>query len=272
MNTSLSRVMCVILDCLYPRLEPLSKEASDREAALAKEERERYVERIAALPDNYEMLVQCLDACAKLLDEAEETRRSVEARLTSTLGLASVAGTIVFGGILALAIGTVRVDLLALRLLLVVGALYLVVQVCWAVLASIRGLTRRSYISMTASDALPLPGEDHPNYFRRRITLCARRIEDYRSNSRSKVNQMALAHRAMVNFVGGLIILAVVGTCSAFTSRNAGDQVIQTLKKNHELNEMLRGPQGPVGPKGDPGPPGPVSAPNKQQRDSLEKP
>jgi hypothetical protein len=272
MNSKLSKLKWFLRDCVYPQIEPLSGEASDGQTTIEDQEKEKYVEQIVALSINNDTLVQCLTACAELLDQDEEIRRSIEARLTSTLGLASIAGTIVFGGTLALASGALHVEMLTLRVLMALGSLYLVLQICWAVLASIRGLARRNYIAMNPSDVLPSGDEAQTEYVRRQIALCARRIQDYRSHNRSKVDQMAVAQRALVNFVGGLAVLALLGTSFALASRNTGDQVIQTLKQNHELYEMLRGPQGPQGPKGDPGPLSPSAAPSRQQRRSPGTP
>ena len=255
MNVRLKKLWWLLRDGVYPGLQPLSKEAAEKELALAREEQEKCDAQIKTLPDDENLLTQYLSACARLLDEAEDTRRSVEARLTSTIGLSSIAGTIVFGGILALATGTPHVDSLLLRLLMTFGAFYLVLQICGAILASICGLERRGYIAAQASDVLPLSHESRPVCLRRQIALYTLRLGDEQSNNRAKVDQMALAQRAMTNFIGGLTLLAVIGTGFALTAKNPSDDLIQTLRKNHALYEMLRGPQGP---KGDPGPPAPT--------------
>lgn len=268
MNVRLKKLWWFLSDCIYPRLEPLSKEDADRQLALAKGEQEKCDEQIKTLPNDDNLLTQYLSTCARLLDEAGDTRRSVEARLTSTIGLSSIAGTIVFGGILAIATGTLHVDSFFLRLLMSFGALYLVLQICLAVQASLSGLERRGYIAEQASDVLPSLNEDRLIYLRRQIDLSTRRLGDVRSHNKNKVDQMALAQRAMRNFVGGLALLAVIGSAFALTVRNPSDDLIQTLRKNHALYEMLRGPQGA---KGDPGPPGPAPEPMKQQRPPLRK-
>ena len=248
-------------DCIYPRLRPLSKEDEDRESERANEEQEEAEARIKTLPDDDNFRTQYLSGWAKLLYEAEEARRSVEARLTSTIGLSSIAGTIVFGAIIGLASGTLHVDAFWHRLVLSIGALYLVVQICCAILASIRGLERKNYASAQASDILPSLNETQKDYTRRQIALYTRRLTDMRSNTKEKVSQMALAHRAMKNFIVGLSLIAVIGTGLALAARNPDQGLIQALRKNYALVEMLRGPQGPrgaPGPKGDPGPPGPA--------------
>jgi hypothetical protein len=75
----------------------------------------------------------------------------------------------------------------------------------------------------------------------------------------------------MRNFIVALILFAAIGTVAAIGTKPSDDALIQFVKKNHELNEMLRGPQGPkgdpgpVGPKGDPASTtAPASAPNKK--------
>ncbi len=206
-------------DCIYPRLRPLSKEDKDRESERANEEQEEAEARIKTLPDDDNFRAQYLNGWAKLLDEAEEARRSVEARLTSTIGLSSIAGTIVFGAIISLASGTLHVDAFWHRSVLLIGALYLVVQICCAILASICGLERKYYTSAKGSDILPLLNETQIDYTRRQITIYTRRLADRRSNTEEKVSQMALAHRAMKNFIVGLSLLAVIGTCFAFIAK-----------------------------------------------------
>lgn len=273
MNKRLKKLAYLLRDCVYPWLQPLSEETAERASKLADEERAKYAEQIEALSDEKDLLGEYLDGCTKLLDEAAETRRSVEARLTSTIGLSSIAGTLVFGGILALATGALHANNVPLRFLTAIGALYLVLQICCAILASIRGLERRTHIAMRFSDVLPSPGEGHLDYVRRQMGFCALRLDDYRSRTNDKVSYMAVAHRAMTNFVAGLIVLAVLGTCFAVQSKGGSDGIVETLRKDHALYEMLRGPQGPQGPKGDPGPPGQSPAPaKKQQRRSPVKP
>jgi hypothetical protein len=268
MNVRLKELWWLLNDCVYPRLQPLSEDEADRQLTLAKNEQQMSDERIKTLPDDDNLLTQYLGACARLLDDAEDTRRSVEARLTSTIGLSSIAGTIVFGGILAIATGTLHVDSFFLRLLMLFGALYLVLQICRAVQASLSGLERRGYITAQASDVLPSLNEDRPVYLRRQIGLTIHRLGDVRSHNKGKVEQMAVAQCAMRNFVGGLTLLALIGTGFALTARNPSNDLVQTLKNNKALYETLRGPQGP---KGDTGPPGPSEPAKTQLRPPLRK-
>lgn len=159
MNARLTKLWWFVNDRVYPRLRRFSTAESERERALAQTEQEQYLAQIAGLPDDEHVLAEQLEACVKLLDEEEAARRGVEARLTSIVGLSSIAGTIVFSGILALATGTLRADTIVLRSVMALGALYLALQICWAILASVRGLERRPYIAQNPSGILPLPNE-----------------------------------------------------------------------------------------------------------------
>lgn len=243
-----------VSDRFYPRLRPLSKEASDREKELASDERSRCEEQIKSLPDDEDVVAKYLAECDVLLENEESKRLNVEARLTNLVGLSSITGTIVFGVILGLATGTLRVTGTILKCVIAVGALYLVLQICWAILASIRGLGRRGYVALNTSFVLPLQNEARSIYLRRQITMRGEKLADDRLQNSEKVNQMALAHCATKNFLWALVLFALIGTWFAATLKNPSDDLIQRIRQDHELYEMLRGPQGP---KGDPGPPGP---------------
>lgn len=264
MSAQLKQSWWRIRDWVFPRLDPLSEEEAARQSALAEDERKKIDEQIKTFADEDDILTQYAGVCARLLDEAEDTRRSVETRLTTIIGLSSIAGTIVFGGTLATVTGTLQVSSFLLRLFMSVGALYLVVQIGLAVRASLRGLERRGYIAAQASEVVPSTGETRSAYLRRQISLSIRRLADVRSHNNDKVSQMALAHCAMRNFVTGLMLLAAIGTGFAIPMKNPTDNLIQTLEQNKALYEMLRGPEGPKGDPGPTGPAGPVAEPKLQ--------
>ncbi len=254
---SWSDIWWFVSDRFYPRLRALSEEAEKREEEFILTERSKCEEQIKALPNEENILSKCVDECIALLRREQEVRQSIEARLTSTMGLTTIAGTIAVGGILALASGTQHITI-AQRIIVSLGGLYLVSQVCWVIRFSVGGLERRGHIESNASDVLPLPSEPRPAYLRRQISDCAESLADFRSVRKKRVEQMALAHCAIKNFLWGLVSFAVLGTIFAITTTNTADDLTQTLKKNRELYEQLRGPQGP---KGDPGPPGPKGDP-----------
>lgn len=234
------------LDFIFPTAGPLP------ESEYVKVE-QRLQAAIAALPAHSPLLTQCVDALDDLYDRETARRQGTEARLTSILGLSSIAGTIVFGFLFGLA-GTSHVSHV-LRWIMAAGAMYLVLQICSAMLAALRGLSRQSYNGLTFSDAIPTQTESDQAYLLRRCQTDLQILSNHSFVNNSKVTQMAVAHCAMRNFLWGLLLFAIIGGYSAIKSTPT-DEVVDSIKKNPELREMLRGPrgeEGKTGPKGEPG-------------------
>ncbi len=235
------------IDLLFPVPTPLSGEETKTQheqlaARTAEDER-----LVRGLPDDGEQLTLCLASCKDLLVAEHDRRQSVETRLTTIIGLSSIAGTIVIGTMLTQRAGANNV--LEPFLLL-----YLALQVCSAILAAVFGLGRRGYLEATASDVLPDGAETSGVYLRRQIGTCLDVLRDDRELNNEKVTYMAVAHRAMTQFVVGIVLLALLGTWHSFTG-TAQDELVDRLRIDHALQELLRGPQGA------PGAPGPAGAP-----------
>lgn len=243
-----------VVDCVFPWAQPLPRAEAQRQKDLEKHEVEDSSKRASSLPDKEEVLVEYLSACTKSVEAEELRRQSVEARLTTIIGLSSIAGTVAFGGLVAGTAGNLRPHGLAIRWLVMLGALYLILQLCSGILAAVRGLSRRSYLSRSAGDILPDKGEARSVYLRRQIGWSLRFMTDCRAMTNAKVTQMAVAHTAMRNFVLGLVLLSLLCLPFAVSTKSESD-LTETLKQNHELRELLRGPQGPPGPSGPKGEP-----------------
>ncbi len=256
------------VDWIFPIPQPLSKDESKLQEDKDKKEKNEIHARVLALPNIAGNLKEYLIDCTKLLQREEQRRQSVEARLTSIIALCSIAGTIVFGGILAQASGSIHFNGPLLKWVFAAGALYLTLQICSAILAAIKGLERKSWETMLFSDIIPATKEDRNKFLRLRILRCLEILQDHRTNNNDKTTQMAVAHCALRNFLSVLIIIALVGTfCVA--DKNPKENIIETLKNNRELMELIRGPQGPpgpVGPKGEPGHAYTLFAPNMGER------
>lgn len=67
---------------------------------------------------------------------------------------------------------------------------------------------------------------------------------------------MAVAHRATGNFVGGLILLSVIGVASSFQT-SSETPVLKALRASAEIRSLLQGPPGPPGVRGPQGQRGP---------------
>jgi hypothetical protein len=242
-----------VIDTIFPLPQSLTNpQKQNQKERRARNEKER-VERIAALSNKKEDLSEYVEACSKLMGREETRRQSVDTRLTSIMGLCSIAGTVVFSGILALANGTLHVRIPLLRWIIALGALYLTAQLCSAILAAVCGLSRKGYPELTATDMLPATTEVSVVHLRRLMNTSLEILEKHQELNNEKVTQMALAHRAMKNFLWGLLAFAALGAFLGITATPPQDGLVDTLRKNHELHELLRGPQGPSGPAGDRG-------------------
>ena len=249
----LKNIAWFFIDCIFPLAQPPSKIESQKQEEKLRKEAEECKKRIAALSEDEKVLNEYLLGCAKLLEGEDARRQSVEARLTSIVGLSSIAGTIVFGGLLAQATGALQVQRGWLRWTMALGGLYLAVQLCCAILAALSGLERQNYLTAQTRDIFPaLGGEARVIYLRRRINECVVEFADHEVFNNNKVEQMAVAHRAMKNFLWALLFIALMGAYGGITQSSRGDDLIERLRKDREVQELLRGPKGPQGPRGEP--------------------
>jgi hypothetical protein len=246
-------------DLVFPWPTPFTRQEktqqTDRRDALLAE----CESRVQSLTDDEEALKSYLEQCDSRVESEKDRGQGVEGRLTSILGLSSIAGTIVFGSILAEATGAVHAQRVELQWIIGLGASYLTIQLGSAIFAAVRGLARRQYYSESASDILPTATEVRPAYLKRRIRSRSEELIDRQERNNEKVTQMAVAHRALTNFVVALLLFAAIGTLYGVRASGPND-TIEILKKNKQLLELLRGPQGDPGV---PGPPGPQGDPGK---------
>jgi hypothetical protein len=231
---------------LWDRIWPCVQrsEAEERQAEKRRSDEVTDCERrVAQLPDDPVVLEKRLDDVAALLADEGQRRQSVDARLTMISGLFSIAGTVVFGGLLT---GALRVTPLWLYKLILA---YMALQIGVTLFAGIRGLGRRSYDEPRARDVLPGDAESLVAHLRQRIIASCGRLEQHRCENNRKVTDMAIAHRAMKNFVWGFLVLAALAVASRHAEAPL-DDVADRLQKDRHLRDLLRGPQGVPGPPG----------------------
>jgi hypothetical protein len=243
---SFPEILCLIRDIFWPLPDPLppgyeKKRSADLEA------------KIEALPNEETSLEEYKTTYQNFLEAEDERRQSVESRLTNVMGLASIAGSIVFGTILAQISGSLHLPAGLLRWIIAFGSLYLVMQICSSIYAAVRGLSRQNYIALTPADFLVKQNANRASHLRGLVATHMKVLTDHQAQNEKKVTWMATAHRGMQQFLFGLMALALVGTCFALKSPSAHDDLVETLKKNHELQDLLRGPVGPAGPTGSQG-------------------
>ncbi len=262
-----------VIDLVFPLARPLSGKQLEQERKKDAAEIEECKARVAALPPHEKSLRKYSEVSEKLLEEENDRRQSVEARLTSIVGLTSIAGTVVFSGIVAQATGKLPTQATLLKWILVFGAVYLTLQICSALFAAVSGLSRRAYPADRPTDLLPSIGETPPSYWRSRIVELAEMVVEHQSTNNEKVTQMAVAHRAMKNFLFGLLVVAL-GTAYFALGNQPPEDFSKRIRENQELYRLLRGPQGPQGepgPKGEAGPRGPIGRPCNKLQESCRK-
>lgn len=239
------------LDVIYPTAAPLAPDNAERVA-------KRLQDHIAAIPTDPKLLAESTEAIEALLKNEMARRQGVEARLTSIMGLSSIAGAIIFGFLIGTS-GASYIQNRSLRIVMTLGAFYLAAQVCRAMYMALQGLSRKSYYSLDPLDVCARPEETNLAYKTRRAKELLEVLSDHQVVNNGKVTQMAVAHCAMRNFLWGLLIFAAVSSVAAIASK-PNDALLKNLKKDGELIEMLRGPRGPQGvpgPEGKQGPQGP---------------
>jgi hypothetical protein len=238
------------LDYVFPLAEPLSAEDLLRSQQRLQMQKDALTAHASPPPETRRALPY-------LLDKEEQRRQGIDARLTSILGLTSIAGTVAFGGFFLGTTGTSRVQSRSLRWLAIAVGCYLVLQICAAILAAVRGLSRRAYSYFTLPDLIPRQGESSADFASRKALGTLDLLSDHETQDNEKLTQMACAHLAMRNFLFGLIAFTGIAVIAGATA-GASDELVDRLKKDHNLYELLRGPQGPLGipgAKGDPGAP-----------------
>jgi hypothetical protein len=227
--------------------EPLSEEERVRP-------KETLRERLANIPSREELLGEYVEGSKAQLENEKNRKEGVEARLTSIMGLSSIAGTVAFGGFFLGANGISHVQPRAIRMLLLAIGWFLTLQIGAALLAAVRGLSRRPYEHLELSDLVPGVGESNTAFLRRKTEKTLEVLCDHEAQNNEKITRMAIAHLAMRNFVWGLLAFALVAGIAA--TRSADNfELMSVLKQEHDAAELLRGAQGPqvvAGPKSDP--------------------
>lgn len=232
--------MGFLMDCVFPMEEtltvPEAKKIADREAAALRQVEE------ATDPKEY------AEAYEKLLEDEGERLKSVESRLGSILGLTSITATLLVSGIMALVNGTLGDNSRLVRGIAAAGAVYLSLQIICSTLAAVRGLGRATWLRPGLDDLVSQAGVGPISLARQRGIAACRRYQSMDRIVNYKVTQMAIAHTAIRNFAAGSVTIAVLGLC-AVLFQPLGGATARAIKKDTELQKLLRGSQGPPGPR-----------------------
>lgn len=151
-----------------------------------------------------EALRDALEHYRRYHEYEEERRKDAFGRLSSVLGFASIVVTIIFSFFLAApADGRVELGRPA-----VVLFFYAAVQLVFAIVAAVQGLSVREYEEASVADGLLAPGEARQAQLVREVrqySLMCRNHEEVVTNC---VSSLETAHRAALNFF--LAVLAMV--------------------------------------------------------------
>lgn len=196
-----------LMDVLWPHLPPTTDEERSEEDKSRREWRKRDEACVGNISDKGGAPgEEILAACEDYLRAEEERGKGAEARLTTMVGMASVAAAATFGSVALLVRQENPPTILA------VISLYVVSQIVCALLSAVAGLERSTVAAVELGALVRKPGESENEYFERAIgRYISRRHELYAINTR-KISQMAVAHRAFKNFSVGILLLAVVAT------------------------------------------------------------
>ena len=206
-----------LTDFVFPRLAGSARfrevKAKRHWRKLARQD-QRSVEQLGSDEDQLKQYVTDVD---KLIEREQSRKQSVEARLTSIIGLTSIAATIVLSGLVSLAAGTLLVPPGPASWIFAFGSLYLVLQLFVALFAAVNGLSRAVHLEDTAADLFEAQ-RSAPGVRRRgEIARKLGQVRDYRQNGDAKVGHMAVAHQAVKNFLVALLLLAFAAAWVAVT-------------------------------------------------------
>ena len=194
-----------VFDRVFPRLQP-SVSAQEQE----KDDKELNDCRNRAEALDIDDLEKSIASIEVLVEGEDDRRKGIDTRLSTIVGLGSIAGSIVIGATLAQP-ATLAGHGLAMRFLLGVLIFYITLQLCLAVFWAIRGLNRRNYSALTPGDFLPDLEIPIRRRLRDRLATLVELLQHNRSTNNEKMGAMAVAHQASQNFIVGLGCLSLVG-------------------------------------------------------------
>lgn len=268
-------------DFILPWIAPLSPERQEAEELRHKTSGTELLRRISG--QDKDELLTTLDELSSLAATQDERRKSVDGRLSTIVGLSSIAATLATGLIVAQAAGTANLASPWIRVVVAALAFYLVFQLCDAIWWAIQGQSRGTYQGDTITSVVRDPEVSETDWLRSRIELKYKQLLSSEKQTDRKVSAMAVAHRATGNFVAGLILLSMIGVVASL-QKPSDKPALKVLRESAELRSLLRGPpgppgsRGPQGPQGQPGPqgmqgvrgergpPGPSSKPSAETR------
>lgn len=156
------------------------------------------------------------EALARRVEEGDERFRSVNARLTPLLALASIIAAVLSASVpFALSGQFDQISTAELAVVLAILA-YIGFQIVLCLRAAVRGLSRGEYRALGPDNLGPQPGESSTDY---RLRILEVRVNNLWRNewaTNRKVTEMAIAHEALQNIIRGVAVLVIAALVIAF--------------------------------------------------------
>lgn len=192
----LRRLRNSVFDCFWPTLER-SPEPKPTELPIVKLTSEVALEVRSRLEAAVEADV--------------DRMRSIDAKLMAVCSVAPICATLLVAIVSFLT--TQRPGTFTTSSVLAVVALasFVIIQFVRALLAAIQGLQRRGFLVPTSSSLwAQIEGESVDTYTLRACDDLAERLHQNRETTNEKVSYMAVAHRAYLNAVVGMLLAVIV--------------------------------------------------------------
>ncbi len=237
-----------LIDRIYPRVTPLPAEeqnlCNQRERKRLADDRHRVSSLSGRSVGEIETAVK---ACEKLLDREVAIKQAVEARLSTILGLSTVASAISIV-VLSTTIADKKSKLSELMIVVALAfGFYVILQFMCAIRAAIGGLERRGYIALTPGDCIPNIGERLDSALCRHADALVESLHSHRNQNNYKTTQMAVAHVALRNVTGSVLLMVALAFMLRmgliFSSFLAADEISVATQTTQASVSRMDAPQ-----------------------------
>ena len=159
--------------------------------------------------ENIALLSDVEIVAEKRMAEADDRYRHVERKLLALLTLTTVFSAVITAGVVSVATLSVGEPDRVVALLMVVVVAYIALHLARALIATIKGLKRRNFHQLGVKDISPGEEESAEEY---RLRILNHRVKCTFKNESvvsQMVDQMEVAHVAIINVLGATLLLIV---------------------------------------------------------------
>ena len=200
-------------DYIWPSLEPLSAEGANAKANRLKQRKDRDAARVDEQEPDLGRLASSLAECKSLFEAEQERRKSVDTRLTAVVALTSALAAVVTlapSGLDSTGTGDAPLSHSLLLVLGLLSTVYAVLQLLCGLRAAVQGLQRKAYPVPEVVDVLKPAGVGDAAFTRSRMRMYVELLHEHEELNNEKLSQMAIAHRALRNFLWAALALVLL--------------------------------------------------------------